>query len=81
MKDLFFDNLTKEEKYEETHVSNSEKGKDKSIDNSNSTMQLKNRRLKNTNRVIIGNLNINSLPNKFAQLQEIVLKYSYFNRN
>ena len=81
MKDLFFDNLTKEEKYEETHVSNSEKSKDKSIDNSNSTMQLKNIRLKNTNRVIIGNLNINSLPNKFAQLQEIVLKYSYFNRS
>ena len=33
LKDLFSDNLTKEEKYEETHVSNSEKGKDKSIDN------------------------------------------------
>ena len=45
LKDLFSDNLTKEEKYEETHVSNSEKGKDKSIDNSNSIMQLKNIRL------------------------------------
>ena len=38
-------------------------------------MQLKNIRLKNTNRVIIGNLNINSFSSKFAQLQEIVLKY------
>ena len=38
-------------------------------------MQLKNIRLKDTNRIIIGNLNINSLSNKFAQLQEIVLKY------
>ena len=27
------------------------------------------------NRVIIGNLNINSLKNKFDQLKEIVLKY------
>ena len=30
LKDLFSDNLTKWEKYEETHVSNSEKSKDKS---------------------------------------------------
>ena len=27
------------------------------------------------NKVIIGHLNINSLPNKFDQLREIVLKY------
>ena len=76
LKDLFSDNLTKEDKYEETRVSDSEKGKDKSIDNSNSIMQLQNRRLKNTNRVVIENLNINSLPNTFAQLQEIVLMYA-----
>ena len=64
LKDLFSDNLTKGEKYEETHVFNSEKGKHKSIDNSNSIMQPKNIRLKDTNRAIIENLNINSLPNK-----------------
>ena len=29
--------------------------------------------LRNVNRVIIGNLNINSLPNNFDQLKEIVL--------
>ena len=38
-------------------------------------MQFKSIRLKDINRVIIGNLNINSLPIKFAQPQEIVLKY------
>ena len=38
-------------------------------------MQLKNIRLRDINRVIIENLNINSLPIKFAQFQEIVLKY------
>ena len=38
-------------------------------------MQLKNTRLKDINIVIIGNLNINSLPIKTVQLQEIVLKY------
>ena len=38
-------------------------------------MKLKNIRLKDISNVEIGNLNINSLPIKFAQLQEIVLKY------
>ena len=38
-------------------------------------MQLKNIRLKDINIAIIGNLNINSLPIKVIQLQEIVLKY------
>ena len=46
-----------------------------SIDNFNSIFQLKNMRLKDINRTIIGSLNINSLQIKFAQLQEIVLKY------
>ena len=64
MKDLFSNDLTKGEKYEETHVSNSKNSKDKSIDNSNSILQLKNIRLKDINRVIIRNLNINSLSIK-----------------
>ena len=38
--------------------------------------EIKNWRLRNVNKVIIGNLNINSLPNKFDQLREIVLKYA-----
>ena len=37
--------------------------------------EIKNLRLRNVNKVIIVNLNINSLPNKFDQLREIVLKY------
>ena len=37
--------------------------------------EIKNLRFRNVNKVIIGNLNINSLPNKFDQLREIVLKY------
>ena len=49
--------------------------KDTSIDNSSSIMQLKNVRLKNISRMIIGNLNVKLIPNKFAQFQEIVLKY------
>ena len=41
----------------------------------NPLLKIKNLRLSNVNRVIIGNLNINSLTNKFDQLKEIVLKY------
>ena len=60
LKDLFSDNLTKGEKYEKTHVSNSEESKDKSIGNTSSMMQLKNIRLKDINRLTVGNLNISS---------------------
>ena len=35
---------------------------------------IKNLRLRNVNRVVTGNQNINSLPNKFNQLKELVLK-------
>ena len=41
----------------------------------NLLLTIKNLRLNNVNRVIIGNLNINSVRNKFDQLQEIILKY------
>ena len=36
---------------------------------------IKNLLLSNVNRVVIGNLNINSQHNKFSQLKELVLKY------
>ena len=65
LKGIFSVNLIKG-KNEESHVS---------IDNSNSIKQPKIIRLKDINRVIIGNLNTNSLTVTFAQLQEIVLKY------
>ena len=37
--------------------------------------EIKNLRLRNVNKVIIGNININSLPNKFEQLKELVIKH------
>ena len=37
--------------------------------------QIRKLRIKNSEKVIIGNLNINSLPKKFDQLKETVLKY------
>ena len=41
----------------------------------NPLCQIRKLRIKNSEKVIIGNLNINSLPNKFDQLKETVLKY------
>ena len=67
--DLFSDNLTKGENLRKLMFLIVKKAKI-SLDNSNSIMQLTNTRLKDINRVIIGNFNINSLPIKFAQLQE-----------
>ena len=37
--------------------------------------EIKNLKLRNVNRLMIDHLNINSLPTKFDQLREIVLKY------
>ena len=41
----------------------------------NSLSKIKELLIRNTNKVIIGNLNINSIRNKFEQLKETVLKY------
>ena len=41
----------------------------------NPLLKIKNVRLSNVNRVIVGNLNINSLTNKFDLLKETVLEY------
>ena len=41
----------------------------------NSLSKIKELRFGNANKVIIGNLNINSIRNKFEQLKETVLKY------
>ena len=41
----------------------------------NSLRKIKELRIGNANKVIIGNLNINSIINKFEQLKETVLKY------
>ena len=44
----------------------------------NLLFQIKKLRTKNPQKIIIRNLNINSLPNKFEQLKDTVLKYVDF---
>ena len=41
----------------------------------NSLSEIRELRLRNVNRVLIGNLNMNSIRNKFDQLKDTVLKY------
>ena len=40
-----------------------------------SLTKIKKLRIRNPNKIIIGNLNINSLPNKFEQLKDIVMQH------
>ena len=41
----------------------------------NLLFEIKKLNIRNPNKIIIGNLNINSLPNKFEQLKGIVIQY------
>ena len=41
----------------------------------NLLFEIKKRRKRNPNKIIIGNLNINSLPNKFEQLKDFVIQH------
>ena len=41
----------------------------------NLLFEIKKLRIRNSNKIIIGNLNINSLPNKFEQLKDIVMQH------
>ena len=43
----------------------------------NSLSKIKEIRIGNSNKLIIGNLNINCIKNKFEQLRETVLKYKH----
>ena len=44
------------------------------VQKENSLHDLHKLRLSNVNKVIIGNININSLPAKFGQVKEVILK-------
>ena len=76
-KDLYSDNLDKADKAEDSYSLLNQQANDNPVNGAslNPLLKIKNFRLSNVNRVIIGNLNISSLTNKFEQLKEIVLKY------
>ena len=81
---LIFDNLVKSDSLDMHSVTNGSvangiNGKfSNEINNDeflNPLSTIENLRLSNVNRVVIGNLNINYLPNKFNQLKKLVLKH------
>ena len=76
-KDLCSDNLDKADKTGDSYGYLNQQANDSPVNGAslNPLLKIKNLRLSNVNRVIIGNLNINSLTNKFDQLKEIVLEY------
>ena len=41
----------------------------------NLLFEIKKLRIRNSNKIIIGNLNTNSLPNKFEQSKDIVMQH------
>ena len=45
------------------------------VSSPNLLFEIKKLRIRNPNKIIIGNLNINSLPNKFEQLKDIVMQH------
>ena len=65
------------DKLDNTEINLTYQSKSRSINNAslNSLSELIELRLRNVNRVLTGNLNINSIRKKFDQLKDIVLKY------
>ena len=76
-KDLCFDNLDKADKAGDSYGYLTQQANDNPVNGAslNPLSKIKNLRLSNVNKVMMGNLNINLLTNKFEQLKEIVLKY------
>ena len=65
------------DKLDNTEINLTYQSKSRSINNAslNSLSEPIELRLRNVNRGLIGNLNINSIRKKFDQLKDIVLKY------
>ena len=65
--------LSKE--HEVLNLVNQASNKSINVTSPNLLFEIKKLRIRNPNKIIIGNLNINSLPNKFEQLKDIVMQH------
>ena len=63
-------------KYEVLNLVNQASNKSINVNSPNLLFEIKKLRIRNPNKIIIGNLNINSLPNKFEQLKDIVMQHT-----
>ena len=65
--------LSKE--HEVLNLVNQASNKSINVTSPNLLFEIKKIKIRNTNEVIIGNLNINSLPNKFEHMKDIVMQH------
>ena len=61
--------------HEVLNLVNQASNKSINVTSPNLLFEIKKLRIRNPNKIIIGNLNINSLPNKFEQLKDIVMQH------
>ena len=73
MNQSILDVLSKE--HEVLNLVNQASNKSINATSPNLLFEIKKLRIRNPNKIIIGNLNINSLPNKFEQLKDIVMQH------
>ena len=73
--DLSISSCDLSEEQEVLNLVNQASNKPINVTSPNLLFEIKKLRIRNPNKIIIGNLNINSLPNKFEQLKDIVMQH------
>ena len=73
--DLSISSCDLSEEHEVLNLVNQDSNKSINVTSPNLLFKIKKLRIRNPNKIIIGNLNINSLPNKFEQLKDIVIPH------
>ena len=73
--DLSISSCDLSEEHKVLNLVNQASNKSINVTSPNLLFEIKKLRIRNPNKIIIGNLNINSLPNKFEQLKDIVTQH------
>ena len=73
--DLSISSCDLSKEHEVLNLVNQASNKSINVTSPNLLFEIKKLRIRNPNKIIIGNLNINSLPNKFEQLKDIVMQH------
>ena len=75
--DLSISSCDLSKEHEVLNLVNQASNKSINVTSPNLLFEIKKLKIRSPNKIIIGNLNINSLPNKFEQLKDIVMKHIY----
>ena len=74
--DLSISSCDLSKEHEVLNLVNQTSNKSINLTSPNLLFEIKKLSIRNPNKIIIGNLNINLLPNKFEQLKDIVMQHS-----